>query len=131
MTLNLPTTVFFVLSLLQCLFQSGLHGWSVSHHQSFTLQIKEVALNTSIITQPLAILSGDQFFLCDAIPAFAGGLGKCIRAVFQPQDQSSNEPTTLGANSTLAQILANNTQQGPLSSALRQCAEVSPWVFQE
>lgn len=131
MTLNFTTTIFFVLSLLQCILQSGLHGWSVSHYRSFTLRIEEVALNTRTINQPLVVLSEDALFLCDAIPTFAGGPGKCTRAVFYAQDQSFNATATLSANSTLAQTLAKHTQAGALGSAARQCAEVYPWVFQE
>ena len=131
MTLNLPTTVFFLFSLLQFILQSGIHGWSVLHHRSFTLKINEVASNTQLISQPLVVLSEDQFFLCDAIPRFAGGPGKCTRAVFDAQDQSFNATVALNAGDDLMRTLANYTQSVTLSPVARQCAEVSPWVFQE
>jgi hypothetical protein len=130
-TLNLPTTIFLVLTLLQCIVQSTLYGWSWSHHQSVTGQIKAVALNTTIVSQPLAVLSGDELFLCDAIPTFAGGSGNCVRAMFQEQHQSLNATVTSNANGALVQALTDDAQSAALSSAALQCAEVFPWLFQE
>jgi hypothetical protein len=92
--------------------------------------MQEVSLNTQTTSQPLAVLSGDEFFLCDAIPTFAGGRGKCSKAVFREQGRSLNATSTLNANGTLVQPLVDGAQRG-LSPADLQCAEVSPWVFQE
>jgi len=128
-TLNLPSTVFFVLAFLQCLFQVSLHIWLYTQHNSAGQDIEAVALNSTIVTSPLVVRTGNDLFLCKDIPTLVGGPDKCIKA----------QNLTVTSKRSLAVIPKFDTSGNLINVEFpdsntrvvtARCVEVLPWVFQ-
>jgi len=131
-TLNLPTTIFFILALLQCISENSLHIWLFTQHRYANQLLEPIALNTALVTFPLAVLRGNDLLMCHDIPKFVGGPDECVKAQIAPSG-SSQVPSAhypLGASGQLKNVTLVNTVTHAKVNVTQRCVDVLPWVYQ-
>jgi hypothetical protein len=97
-----------------------------TQHRSTTQGIGAIALNSTIVTLPLAVQTGDNLLLCKDIPTLVGGPDKCIKARISMSTPGRSAPQF--SNSINVTLVDPNTHR--LTVVPKQCVDVLPWVFQ-
>lgn len=128
-TLNLPTTLFFTLALVQCLYQVPLHTWL--YQVSASPDLGGVASNSTIITYPIVLLMGNDLLLCEDIPTLVGGPDTCIKAQISTSTSRRSLSATpkFDAEGNLMNVELDS--RAPVQTVVSaQCMNVLPWASQ-